>query len=82
MQATHSLGTAPGYQLIARLGVWDPTSVTRAECNVDVWAVLETACGDGGRARGLEEDTCRTATLARAPQSADTSCDWASACAT
>ena len=48
----------------------------------DVWAVLETACGDGGRARGLEEDTCRTATLARAPQSADTSCDWASACAT
>merc|ERR1739848_607635 len=45
----------------------------------DVWAVLETACGDGGRARGLEEDTCRTATLARAPQSADTSCDWASA---
>ena len=41
MQATHSLGTAPGYQLRARLGVWDPTSVTRAECNVVVWVVLK-----------------------------------------
>ena len=41
MRATHSLETAPGYQMKTRLGAWGPTSVTRAECNVDVQVVLE-----------------------------------------
>ena len=41
VRATLSLETAPGYQIRAPLGVRDPTSVTRAECNVDVWAVME-----------------------------------------
>ena len=36
-----SLETAPGYHLRGRLGVWDTTSVTRAECNVGVWVVLK-----------------------------------------
>mgnify|MGYP006124932931 CR=1 FL=1 len=41
MGATPSLETAPGYHLRSHLGVWVTTSVTRAECNVDVWVVLE-----------------------------------------
>ena len=41
MGATPSLETAPGYHLRSHLGVWVTTSVTRAECNVDVWVVME-----------------------------------------
>ena len=41
MPSLASLETAPGYHLRGRLGVWDTTSVTRAECDVVVWVVLE-----------------------------------------